>query len=86
MTTGGCPVIGSENTGAPDLVEDGADGFVVPIRHVDALAERLQFMADDPIERAAMGRSALAKAQGFGGWHAYGEKAMAIYEEAIAGK
>ena len=82
----GCPVIGTENTGAPDLVEDGADGFIVPIRDVDALAERLQFMADHPIERAAMGARALAKAQGFGGWSAYGANAMAIYEEAAAAK
>ncbi len=78
-----CPVIGTDNTGAPDLVADGEDGFVVPIRDVDALADRLQHMADHPDERAAMGQKAMAKVQGLGGWHAYGENAMAIYAETV---
>ncbi len=82
----GCPVVASANTGAEDIIADGEEGFIVPIRDVDALAERLQFMADHPIERAVMGRKALAKVQGFGGWHAYGENAMAIYAEALATK
>jgi glycosyltransferase involved in cell wall biosynthesis len=80
----GCPVIATTNTGAEDILADGAEGFIVPIRDVDALAERLQHMADNPDERAAMGERALAKVQGLGGWHAYGENAMAVYKEAVA--
>lgn len=82
----GCPVIGTDNTGAPDLVADGVGGCVTPIRNVDALTARLQHLADHPDERAAMGQAALAKVQGLGGWRAYGDKAMAIYEEALAGR
>jgi len=59
---------------------------IATIRDVDALAEKLQFMADHPHARAAMGRRALAKVQGFGGWHAYGENAMEIYREVAAKK
>jgi glycosyltransferase involved in cell wall biosynthesis len=82
----GCPVIATTNTGAEEIITDGAEGFIVPIRDVDALAGRLQYMADHPDERAAMGQKALAKVQGFGGWRAYGDRAMAIYEEAVAEK
>jgi len=82
----GCPVIATTNTGAEDIIADGDEGFIVPIRDVDALAEKLQFMADHPHARAAMGRRALAKVQGFGGWHAYGENAMEIYREVAAKK
>jgi glycosyltransferase involved in cell wall biosynthesis len=82
----GCPVIGTENTGAPDVVTPGADGFIVPVRDADALTERLQFMADHPDERAAMGQRALTKVRGFSGWHTYGEEAMRIYTEAAQGK
>ncbi len=80
----GCPVIATTNTGAEDILADGAEGFIVPIRDVDALAERLQRMADRPDERAAMGQRALAKVQGIGGWRTYGENAMAVYKEAVA--
>lgn len=79
-----CPVIASCNTGAEDLFKDGDEGFIVPIRDADALTERLQFLADHPEQRTAMGQRALAKVQSFGGWHAYGDKAMAIFKEVLA--
>ncbi|VTZ23070.1 conserved hypothetical protein [Methylocella tundrae] len=82
----GCPVIASTNTGAEDIVTDGEEGFIIPIRDVDALTERLQYMADHPDERQAMGTKALAKVQGFGGWRAYGDMAMAVFKELVAAK
>jgi glycosyltransferase involved in cell wall biosynthesis len=78
-----CPVIASRNTGGEDLFTDGDEGYIVPIRDVDVLAERLQQLVDKPEERAALGKRALARVQGLGGWHSYGEKAMAIYAEVL---
>lgn len=37
----GTPVIGTPNTGAADVVRDGRDGFLVPIRRIEPLKERL---------------------------------------------
>lgn len=79
----GCPVVASNNTGAEDLITDGIEGLIVPIRDVPTLTERLQQMADKPELRAAMGVSALRKVQKFGGWHSYGDQAMKIYEELL---
>lgn len=79
----GCPVIGTHHTGAEDLFADGQEGYIVPIRDPDALAERLQSLADDPQLRREMGQHALARVQGYGGWHRYGETAMAIYAALI---
>ena len=79
----GCPVIASTNTGGEDLFTDGDEGFVVPIRDLNALAERLQQLADYPEQRITMGQRALARVQSFGGWNQYGEKAMGIYAEAL---
>jgi glycosyltransferase involved in cell wall biosynthesis len=78
-----CPVIASRNTGSEDLFSDGSEGFIVPIRDVDALAERLQQLADHPQERALMGQRALLRMRRMGGWHDYGQKAMTIYEEML---
>ena len=79
----GCPVIASSNTGGEDLFTDGDEGYIVPIRDVDALAERLQKLADYPEQRITMEHRALARVQSFGGWNQYGEKAMAIYAEVL---
>ena len=76
----GCPIIASKNTGAQDLIDDGCEGFIVPIRDVNILTERLQQLADHPEIRASMSAQALAKIKKIGGWNAYGEKAMVIYD------
>lgn len=69
----GCPVICSVNTGGPDLVTDGVEGFIVPIRSPEAIATRLQQLADDPALQRRMREAALARVHTIGGWHEYGE-------------
>lgn len=80
----GCPVLASEHTGATDLFTDGQEGFVVPIRQVDALARRLQQLADNPDLQQRMGAAALERVQHLGGWNTYGDKAMSVYQELVA--
>jgi glycosyltransferase involved in cell wall biosynthesis len=80
----GCPVIASFNTGSEDLFSDSDEGYIVPIRDVEALANKLQLLADNPVQRMLMGEKALARVQKLGGWHSYGEKAMSIYTDLIA--
>lgn len=69
----GCPVIASTNTGASELIADGIEGFIVPIRSPQTIADRLLQLADDPALRAGMGRAALARVQQLGGWDSYGD-------------
>jgi glycosyltransferase involved in cell wall biosynthesis len=70
----GCPVIGTTNTGATDLFNDGAEGFVVQPRDPGAIAERLQLLADDPETRKRMSGNALTRVNGLGGWDNYGAR------------
>jgi len=79
-----CPVVASKHTGAEDLMTDGVEGFIVPVRDVGALAEKLQHLADQPQLREMMSEKALQKVRGFGGWDKYGELAMKIYSEVNA--
>jgi glycosyltransferase involved in cell wall biosynthesis len=60
----GLPAIISENIGG-DIVEDGREGFVVPIRDPDAIAERLRLLHADRGRRHEMARAARAKAETF---------------------
>ncbi len=69
----GCPLISSTNTGGEDLFTDGVEGFLVPIRSPEAIATRLQQLADDPALQQRMSEAALARVQQIGGWHEYGE-------------
>ena len=57
----GLPVITTPNCAGPDLIEDGVTGFIVPIRDVEAICERLAWIHDHPQEAAAMGEQARAR-------------------------
>jgi hypothetical protein len=50
---------------------------------VNTLTERLQKLADHPEIRVSMGAHGLEKIKKIGGWNAYGEKAMVIYDEVL---
>lgn len=56
----GLPVITTPNAGS--IVRDGMDGFIVPIRDVIALCERLQLVRSDPDLRQRMSESARERA------------------------
>ncbi len=58
----GLPVIATAHSGAPECIHDGVEGFIVPIRDSKAIAERLQQLADDRDQLAAMRQACLLRA------------------------
>ncbi len=58
----GRPVIVTEGAGANELITEGVDGFVVPIRSPDAIAEKIKFFQKNPDKVAEMGLNARATA------------------------
>ena len=44
----GLPVIVSVNTGSADVVQDGVNGFVVPVCDPTAIMERLEYLYRSP--------------------------------------
>ena len=68
----GLPVIVTAN-GPADIVRDGVDGFVIPARDPDAIAEKLETLYCDPDLREQMGTNAARRAAEFG-WAAYADK------------
>jgi glycosyltransferase involved in cell wall biosynthesis len=57
----GRPVIVSEGAGAADVVTEGEDGFVVPIRDPDAICDRIAKLKNDPDLVRKMGAMAREK-------------------------
>jgi len=74
----GCPLISSTNTGGEDLFSDGVEGFLVPIRSPEAIAERLQQLADDPDLQQRMSEAGSSRVRRIGGWREYGERWMEL--------
>jgi len=70
----GCPVIATAATGAEDLFTDGIEGFIIPSRDPNTLADRLQLLADDPALQARLSAAALARVKHLGGWDHYGDQ------------
>ena len=54
----GRPVVATRVGGVPDVIREGEDGFLVEVGDVDALADRLALLANDPALRARMGGAA----------------------------
>jgi glycosyltransferase involved in cell wall biosynthesis len=57
----GLAVIATERTGADDCVIHGKDGFIVPARNVDALADAILWCYRHPEETRSIGKAARAK-------------------------
>jgi glycosyltransferase involved in cell wall biosynthesis len=77
----GCPVIATENSGGPDLITEGVEGFIVPIRDPSAIAERLENLAQDAARRAVMSQACLERVRRCGGWNDYGESVALVCHE-----
>ncbi len=78
----GLPVICTTNTAGPDLIRDGVEGFIVPIRDPETLRDRLSYLYEHPEVCRRMGEAAAARAHEFA-WDAYGDRICAEYRRLI---
>ena len=53
----GLPILSTQHSGIPELVQDGVSGFLVPERAVDALADKLTYLLKHPDVWPKMGRA-----------------------------
>jgi D-inositol-3-phosphate glycosyltransferase len=78
----GTPVIASEVGGLAFLVKDGRNGFHVPSRDPEALADRIYTLIADPNCRDSLGQQARAYAQQFA-WPIIVERMMGVYADVL---
>ena len=76
----GCPIISTTNTGAEDLIEDGVEGFVIPIRDTNAILDSFHKLLDSPTKRQEMSENALNTVKTLGGWDTYGSDFKSLIE------
>jgi len=59
----GLPVVASNCSAIPELIDEGKGGFLCPVGDVNAFAERINFLADSPKLRHEMGEYNRAKVE-----------------------
>jgi len=59
----GRPIVTTCSIGCKDVVDDGVNGLLIPVRDSMALAQKLRILADDKELRVRMGRAARMKAE-----------------------
>lgn len=80
----GLPVVTTDAGGMAEAVYDGVEGFVVPVRDIGALADRIRALAANPALRERMGRAARARVEREFSLTSQAERFEAIYRAAIA--
>lgn len=79
----GAPVITTDHTAGRDIIEDGVDGFIIPIRSAEAIADKLELLAQDRERLMPMKAAAKRKAQSRG-WESYRERLVEVAREVMA--
>lgn len=68
----GLPIIATTNTGASDIISDGKEGYIVPIRDSNSIYEKLQLLVDNKVLYETMKISAREKSLQLNGWEETG--------------
>ncbi len=79
----GLPVIATTNSGAEDIVIDGRNGFIIPIRNNAVLKEKILFFYNNLGIISVMGLHAVNSVQSGFSWDDYGERIIDTYNRCI---
>lgn len=78
----GLPVICTTNTGGADIIRDEKEGFIIPIRDVEALKAKILYLYENEGKRKQMSEMALQRVKGFT-WDVYGRNMINQYKKNI---
>lgn len=83
----GLPLICTTNTGGDDLItKDGEEGFVIPIRDVEALKEKILYMYNNQDICKDMGGKAKKRVSKGFTWNDYGDRYIKNLERILSAK
>lgn len=80
----GRPIVTTHNIGCKEVVENGVNGFLVPVKDANALGEKLEILINDKALRFEMGKASRVIAEKYFSLNEVIEKHLAIYQELIA--
>ncbi|MBP5339507.1 MAG: glycosyltransferase family 4 protein [Prevotella sp.] len=59
----GRPIVTTNSIGCKDVVDDGVNGFLIPVKNSEVLAEKLRILIEDKALRLRMGKASREKAE-----------------------
>ena len=77
----GIPVVVTNTGGLPEVVEDGGNGYIVPVGDVDKLADSIMKILKDDSLQVRMGLRSLELAKTRFNWETIAEKTISVYQE-----
>jgi len=80
------PVVCTNAGGDAELVKDGYNGYVVPMRDPGALAEKINALLDDPEKMKSMGQASRRRAETEFDWKLIAAKTKQVYEDLLMEK
>jgi glycosyltransferase involved in cell wall biosynthesis len=80
----GLPIVATHESGATTLVGDGTEGFIVPSRDTERLAEAMLKAARDAAANSKMGDAARQKGAVKNTWQDYGDRLLAEYSRRLS--
>jgi len=80
----GLAVVATDQTGAADCMVDGREGWKIPARSVDSLADAILWCYRHPAETQAMGRLARTRIESHFTLEHYNQRVLALYQEIAA--
>lgn len=81
----GLPVVAAASEGALEIIEDGFSGKLVPVDDPESLAQAINDLLDDPLERSRLGRNALLAARERYSLARMASDTERVYREVLAG-
>lgn len=82
----GLPVVSTDHSGIPELVENGVSGFLVPERDPEALYQKLFYLIKHPEIWETMGRAGRAYVEKYYNSAKLNEQLIEIYQQVLATK
>ncbi len=79
----GLPIICTTNTGGGDIISEGEEGFIIPIRDADAIKQKILFLYENAETRIEMGKQARNTILNNFTWSHYGQKIIAAYRDIL---
>jgi len=79
----GVPVVSTQHSGIPELVQDGVSGFLVPERDVDALADKLEYLIKHQETCSQMGNAGRKYVEQHYDLETLNDRLAEIYEQAV---
>ena len=79
------PCVALPAEGAQEIIEDGHSGKLVPVNDPESMAEAINALLDDPLERSRLGRNAQLAAQEHYSLLRMASDTERVYREVLAG-